>query len=926
MVKMLRIPVAALILFLIIGGTASAQNVDCRNEGFVDCDAVGKTPNDTARIVSIEGRPGDTAWIPFYLGHPNDTVSAFTLIFEYDDSYLSPVIIDTVIFGNDTAYYTDFELAGALLEGQQGLPGSDPFYAVLNPGDSGAVSANFAPEPPQGGETEMVRLLPGGGVYFRLPFVVDPAMPDGSTAQFTWYEYQPHYGFEPSTQTYICTDCRLSNLSVDITDTIEYCSDTLWLLDTIIDTVDVGPPPVLDTSYVQTGDWECLQYSDSVDTDNKTRYPTAVAGQFRANLSPPPVIGSFGIADADDSVGTNDGIVLEWSVSNTDSIVIFQGANLVHTSTDPDAFHSTNAPSSEGTYTYTLWAYNAYDSLSTSVDLLVQDGGQPPDENAPVINVSTFFSIDVGNTLNFTVNATDPDNDFLTLTATNLPAGATFPDAQGTGSASSSFSWTPGLSQTGSHTATFRAEDATARVTTVNVTINVNEPQFDKLFTSSVEGSASGGLPGKTNIEFPINLVTSQTVYGVQFDFLYDDQNFDVTGVDVTDNTAEYVVYENIGETPGEVRFVTFGMANEPIGTDGTDILLVEMAVESDASPGLYPVYLEDAWESVNPDPSIPSLPLVSDTGVIMVDAYGDVNLDTRVDIADLVSIVGYIIGDFPLDTRRYEIADVVIDATVDVFDLVAVVNVIYGAPVNPAPPQYLEDRFASVELEYDNLVGGRSDEMIVRSEMPVDIAGVQLEILYDPAIVELGVPQLTRDVDHLALRSSDDGNGKMTILMYSTNPFATDEVIRAGRSDLVSVPINALRPLNVDDRSQLVLNQAKLATERAKAVKVHGMDAPLPTNFHLAQNYPNPFNPTTTIEFTIGAPGQTGSHRVNLNVYNVLGQQVKELISRTLPAGNHQVTWDGTDGSGKRVASGVYLYKLQVGDASQSKKMLLLK
>jgi hypothetical protein len=350
------------------------------------------------------------------------------------------------------------------------------------------------------------------------------------------------------------------------------------------------------------------------------------------------------------------------------------------------------------------------------------------------------------------------------------------------------------------------------------------------------------------------------------------------------------------------------------------------MAVESDASPGLYPVYLEDAWESVNPDPSIPSLPLVSDTGVIMVDAYGDVNLDTRVDIADLVSIVGYIIGDFPLDTRRYEIADVVIDATVDVFDLVAVVNVIYGAPVNPAPPQYLEDRFASVELEYDNLVGGRSDEMIVRSEMPVDIAGVQLEILYDPAIVELGVPQLTRDVDHLALRSSDDGNGKMTILMYSTNPFATDEVIRAGRSDLVSVPINALRPLNVDDRSQLVLNQAKLATERAKAVKVHGMDAPLPTNFHLAQNYPNPFNPTTTIEFTIGAPGQTGSHRVNLNVYNVLGQQVKELISRTLPAGNHQVTWDGTDGSGKRVASGVYLYKLQVGDASQSKKMLLLK
>lgn len=918
MVKMLRIPAAALILLLIIGGTASAQippGIECTNE-YLDCGDVSESSVDTVRLVSFEGRPGDTVWLPVYMKTLDDTVSGFAMIFEYDDTYLTPVKAST---NPADSLFIKYELLGGLLEAQQRYwedhPDEDVFTAAIsqNPFDEGAINCGFnlstfdSPE----------RIMPGGEVIFRLAFEVDPAMADGQTAQFRWYEINEYQIIDTGQMIAYCADCRRTNLSVDKTTTVQVCIDSSI---SRIDTIDTGPPVVTDTI------WQCDEYTDSTIIVNRTRNPTTRDGQFTANPSPPPTIASFTSSDPDDSVGTNDGFVLQWSASNSDSIVIYQGANALHTAIEASGFYATTSPSTEGTYTYTLWAYNQYDSVSATLDLLVQDGGTPPDEHAPAINVSTFFSIDVGNTLNFTVNATDMDNDFLTLTATSLPAGATFPSAQGTGSASSSFSWTPGFSQTGSHTATFRAEDATSRVTTVNVTINVNEPEFDKLFTSSVEGSAAGGLPGKTNIDFPVNLVTSQTVYGVQFDFLYDSQNFNVTGVDVTDNTAEYVVYENIGQTPGEVRFVTFGMSNEPIGTDGTEILLVNMAVRSNASPGLYPIYLEDAWESINPDPSIPSLPLVSDTGIIMVDAYGDVNLDTRIDVADLVSIVGYIIGDFPLDTRRYEIADLVIDGTVDVFDLVAVINSIYGAPINPAPPEYLEDRFASVELDYDNLASGLSDEMTIRSEMPVDIAGVQLEVLYDPGVVELGVPELTEDVPHLALRSRDDGNGRMTILLYSSNPFAGDEIIHAGRSDLVNIPIKAIRRLDVGDRSQLVLNKAKLATEKAMAVKVHGMDTPLPTNFHLAQNYPNPFNPTTTIEFTLGTPGQTGSHRVDLNVYNILGQQVNELVSGTLPAGNHQVTWDGTDDAGRQVASGIYLYRLRVGDASQSKKMLLLK
>jgi flagellar hook assembly protein FlgD len=165
-----------------------------------------------------------------------------------------------------------------------------------------------------------------------------------------------------------------------------------------------------------------------------------------------------------------------------------------------------------------------------------------------------------------------------------------------------------------------------------------------------------------------------------------------------------------------------------------------------------------------------------------------------------------------------------------------------------------------------------------------------------------------------------------MRILLYFTNPFANNEVVRAGFNDLVRIPLTAVSDLRVDDESQLVLSKALLSTSDAAAVKVQGLSGPVPTSFTLHQNYPNPFNPTTTIEFTLGAPGASGAHNVELNVYNILGQRVVQLFSGLLPAGNHQVVWNGTDSREQKVASGIYLYKLQVDQESQTRKMVLLK
>ncbi len=89
-----------------------------------------------------------------------------------------------------------------------------------------------------------------------------------------------------------------------------------------------------------------------------------------------------------------------------------------------------------------------------------------------------------------------------------------------------------------------------------------------------------------------------------------------------------------------------------------------------------------------------------------------------------------------------------------------------------------------------------------------------------------------------------------------------------------------------------------------------------LPTGFNLSQNYPNPFNPTTVIEYSLPRSGI-----VTLKVYDILGREVATLVNAKKAAGNYQVEFNGS-----KLASGVYIYRLQTGNFSAVKKLVLLK
>jgi hypothetical protein len=91
--------------------------------------------------------------------------------------------------------------------------------------------------------------------------------------------------------------------------------------------------------------------------------------------------------------------------------------------------------------------------------------------------------------------------------------------------------------------------------------------------------------------------------------------------------------------------------------------------------------------------------------------------------------------------------------------------------------------------------------------------------------------------------------------------------------------------------------------------------------DFQLLQNYPNPFNPATRIQYNLAK-----ADNVKLIVYNALGAKVRTLTDSYQNEGMHSVLWDGKDNMNNSVSSGLYFFRLEAGNISLMKKMILIK
>ena len=94
-----------------------------------------------------------------------------------------------------------------------------------------------------------------------------------------------------------------------------------------------------------------------------------------------------------------------------------------------------------------------------------------------------------------------------------------------------------------------------------------------------------------------------------------------------------------------------------------------------------------------------------------------------------------------------------------------------------------------------------------------------------------------------------------------------------------------------------------------------------LPKEYALHQNYPNPFNPTTKINYQLPE-----NNYISIVIYDVMGHEIKSLVSINQEAGYKTVHWDATNNVEKQVPAGIYIYTIQAGEFRQTRKMVLLK
>lgn len=104
-------------------------------------------------------------------------------------------------------------------------------------------------------------------------------------------------------------------------------------------------------------------------------------------------------------------------------------------------------------------------------------------------------------------------------------------------------------------------------------------------------------------------------------------------------------------------------------------------------------------------------------------------------------------------------------------------------------------------------------------------------------------------------------------------------------------------------------------------SVESRDLNSAKPSAFLLEQNYPNPFNAGTTIEYNLAR-----NSKVIINVYDMLGREIITLVNGHQNEGVHPIHWDGCDNMKQPVASGIYLYRIEAGEFSSMKKLILIK
>ncbi|MBI5646958.1 MAG: T9SS type A sorting domain-containing protein [Ignavibacteriae bacterium] len=529
-------------------------------------------------------------------------------------------------------------------------------------------------------------------------------------------------------------------------------------------------------------------------------------------------------------------------------------------------------------WTYALVVVAEDGTSKVMADFLIRIVGPSasPAFIAPTPTAGAIFTVTPpGNTVNFTVAASDPDaGSVVSLLPSSLPLGATFtPTLSGGSTASSDFSWTPSLGQPGTYLLTFVARD--------NVGV-----QVQRSFQVNVLCPLSVTLAGTTPVTCPGG----------------SDGAIDVT---VTNATAP-VTYTWTG--PG-------GYASSSLDISGLAAGTYDLTVrDANACVGtLQVVVVQD--DAVDPQITAPSDVTVSTDADLCTTAGVNVVLGTPAtsDNCTVSTVTNDAPSSFPIGATivtwtvtDQDGNDATATQTVTVEDnQTPVITPASAATMWPPNHAYVSFSVADMITSIgDNCATlGAGDAVITSawSDEAEDAQGGGDGNTVDDIVI-------AADCKSLQLRRERQGGGNGRV--YTVNLAVSDGAGNTGTAQYqVKVPHNN-NGTATDDGQNYTENSTCAISKAGRGI------AELPAGYALEQNYPNPFNPTTTISFSIPA-----DNAVRLAVYDMYGREVAVAAEGTFTAGMHRVTFDAS-----ALPSGSYIYALQAGSVLVQKTMQLVK
>ncbi len=354
----------------------------------------------------------------------------------------------------------------------------------------------------------------------------------------------------------------------------------------------------------------------------------------------------------------------------------------------------------------------------------------------------------------------------------------------------------------------------------------------------------------------------------------------------------------------------------EPLTESGT-LFHLEIAVNDSAFQGNYPIEIVDFQIDENQQ-DFAKIP-----GGIYVWHYtlGDVSRNGELSYYDAAMILKHLVGYVNLDDLQMDLADASYNGEVSALDASVVAQ--YVAQLSDEIP--LTDNSSLLTTSefggFDDaeFYPGQTLEVELLINQCTNLLSFELEIEYDGSIMSFEQSVWESPYDDFTIEENNE-DGLLRIAGFSGSGSENGSLVKLHFTvaetfdgEEIEVTVSKYRfNENVEG-----VNVVGVFTKSAMGIE----SDLIPSQYALYQNHPNPFNPVTTLRYDLPEDAL-----VNITIYDMMGRQVKTLINDQQTAGYRSIQWNATNDAGSPVSAGMYIYTIQAGDFSQTRKMVLLK